>query len=114
MVVFGQKGFLFRQSGLFAKRCCIRAKVVIFGQNWLCSGKLVVFGQNGCNPVKWLFWGKRGCLRAKVAVFGQRWLYSGKLVVFGETWLYSGKSGSVRAIDVVFRKSCCIRKKKWF
>ena len=51
MVVLGQKG-------------CIRAKLVVFGQNWLYSGKT-------------------GCIRAKVVALGQKRLYSGKVVVFG-------------------------------
>ena len=46
MVVFGQNGF-------------IRAKVVVFRQKWLYSGKMVLFGQ------------------AKVVVFRQKWLCSG-------------------------------------
>ena len=52
MVVFGQKVFVFGQSG------CYRTK-------WLYSGKVVLFGQDGC-------------IRAKVVVFGQKWLYSVK------------------------------------
>ena len=43
----------------------IRAKVVVFEQNWLYSDKVVVFGESGC-------------IRAKEVVFGQKWLYSGK------------------------------------
>ena len=38
MVVFGQKGLYSGKVG------CIRAKVVVFGQNWLSSGNVVVFG----------------------------------------------------------------------
>ena len=41
------------------KSGCIRAKVVVFGQNWLFSGKLIVFRQSGC-------------VRAKVSVVIER------------------------------------------
>ena len=41
---------------VYGKSCCIRAKVVVFGQ-------------------KWLFSGKNCCIRVKIVVFG-------KLVVF--------------------------------
>ena len=58
-----------RQSG------CIRAKVVVFGQKLLHSGK------SGCTRAKWLYSGK-------VVVFGQMWLYLGKVVVFRQKWLY--------------------------
>ena len=33
---------------------CIRAKEVVFGQEWLYSDKVVVFGQSGCIRAKWL------------------------------------------------------------
>ena len=49
---------------------CIRTKVVVFGQEWLYSGK-------------------SGCIRAKVVVFRQSRGIRGK-------WLYSGKSGCSR------------------
>ena len=47
---------------------------------------------------------KSGCIRAM-------WLYSSKVDVFGQKWLYSGKSGCVRAKVVVFVQSACIRAK---
>ena len=46
------------------KSCCIRAKMVVFGQNLLYLGKMVVLGKSGCILSKWL--------------------YSGKVVIFGE------------------------------
>ena len=85
--------------------------MVVFGQKWLCSGKLIVFG------IKWLYSGKRGCIRQsvcfgeKVAVFGKRWLFSSKVVVFGQKWLYSGKSGCIRAKLFYSGKIVCIRAK---
>ena len=42
--------------------------MVVFGQNWLYSGKVVVIGQSNCIP-------EFGCIRAKVVEFG-------KVVVF--------------------------------
>ena len=66
---------------------CIRAKVVVYWQKWLYSGKsgciraeVVVIGQKG------LYSRKSGSIRAKVIVFGQRGcirakrLYSGNVV----------------------------------
>ena len=46
------------------------AKVVVFGQKWLISGK------NDCIPAKVVFFGQFGCIRARL-------FYSGKDVVFG-------------------------------
>ena len=34
------------------KSCCIRAKVVLFGQKRLYSGNVVLLGQSGCNRAK--------------------------------------------------------------
>ena len=61
-----------RQSG------CIRAKVVVFGQKMLYSGK-------------------SGCVHAK-------WLCLGKVVVFGQKLFYSGKSACIVAKVVVIGK----------
>ena len=45
MVVFGKKsGFILAKDVVFRQSCCIRAKVVVTGQNNY-SGKVVVFGQ---------------------------------------------------------------------
>ena len=49
---------LFGKMVVFGQSCCIWAKVVLIGQNWLYSGK------SGSN-------------RAKVVLFGQKWLFSG-------------------------------------
>ena len=83
MVLLGQKLFFSGKNG------SIWAKVVLFGQEWLCSCKVVVFGQ------KLLYSGKSSCIRAKVVLLGPKWLFSGKVVLFGligcirEKWLYS-------------------------
>ena len=58
----------------------------------------------------------------KVVVFEQnncvqvKWLYSGKsgcirakVVLFGQKWLYSGKIGCIRAKVVIFGQIGCIR-----
>ena len=45
-----------------------QAKVDVFGQKWLYSGKVVVFGKI-------------------IVVFRQKWFYSGKVVVFRQKWL---------------------------
>ena len=57
--------------------------MVVIGQDCYICAKVVVFEQ------KLLFSGKNGCIRAK-------WLYFDKVVVFGQKWLYSGKSGFIR------------------
>ena len=78
------------------KRCCIREKMVVIGQQWLFFGNVVVFGQ-----IIFLFW-QGGCIResgrirAKVVVFGKQCGF------FGQKWLYSGKV-------VVFLKKCVFR-----
>ena len=56
MVVLEQNCLYSGKSG------CIWAKVVVFGQKWLYSGKVVVFGQ------KLLYSGKNGCIQEKVVV----------------------------------------------
>ena len=91
------------------KSVCIRAGVVVFGQNWLYYGKMLYSGKIGCNwqkcsfsgkvavfGMKWFYSGKSCSIRAK-------WLYSGKVVVFGQMWFYSGKA-------VVFGKSMLRRR----
>ena len=89
---------------MFGQSGCVRAKVVVFRQTWLnsgkwlCSGKVVVFGQmwlysgKGVDlRQKWLHLAKSGCIRAKVLVFGQKWIYSGKSGCNRTKWLYSEK-----------------------
>ena len=49
---------------------------------------------------------KNGCIRAKVVVFGQSGCVLEKAAVFEKKWLYSGKSGCIRA---VIRQNGCIR-----
>ena len=51
-----------------------------------------------------MYSGESGCSRAKWWYSRKEWWYSGaksfilaKVVVFGQKWLYSGKSGSIRA-----------------
>ena len=59
------KVVVFEQNCCYSgKNGCIRTKLVVFGQKFLCSGKVVVFGQ------KWWYSGKSGCIRAEVVVFG--------------------------------------------
>ena len=82
MVVFGKSAFYSGNVGSARQGVCIRAKVVVFGQSDYIRAKLVVFWQ------KWLYSGKTGFIRAKVAVFGQKWLYSGKSGLFGQKRLY--------------------------
>ena len=71
MVVFGQKLLYYVKLLYIGKRGCNRAKVVVFGQNWMCSGILILLGQSGSIRASWLYLGKNGCIRAKVVVFGQ-------------------------------------------
>ena len=52
MVVCGQGGCVRKKSG------CIRAKVVVFGQMCLYSGKVVVFGQKYVFERKLMYSGK--------------------------------------------------------
>ena len=65
--------FVLGQSG------CNWAKVVVFGQKWLYSGKSGYFLANLLHS------GKSVCNPKKVVVFGQKWLYSEKVVVFGQS-----------------------------
>ena len=46
------------------KSGCIRAKVVVFEQYWLYSGKVAIFGQSGCNRLKVVLFGQSGFIRA--------------------------------------------------
>ena len=58
---------------------------------------MVVFGQSSCNRTKWLYFGKSNFFRTKVDVLVQSDCFTAKFVVFGQKWLYSGKSGGIRA-----------------
>ena len=107
MVVLGQSCCI--RAGCFNRaNGCIRAKVVVFGQKWLysgkivcirakcfCSGKMIVIEEGGCiwpsivvafvallHLYKVVLFGQSCCIKAKVVGFGQTWLYSGKVVVF--------------------------------
>ena len=73
------------------KNGSIRAKVVVFGENWFYSAKVVYSG--------------------KVVVFGQDGSICAKVVVFVQKWLHLGKRGFIRAKMVVFGQSDCIRAK---
>ena len=71
MVLVGEQGCI-RQKRLYSE------KVVVFGQNWLCSGKsgsiqakVVVLSKSGSIRANLLYSGKSSCNRAKVVVFGQ-------------------------------------------
>ena len=72
------------------KTDCIRAKVVVFVQKWLYSGKWLHSDESGCIHAKWFF-------LAKFVVIGQNWLYSGKVVVLKIKVVVIGQSGVVRA-----------------
>ena len=48
------------------KRGCIRSKGDVFKRSGCIRAKVVVFGQ------KWLYSGKSGCIRPKVFVFGRK------------------------------------------
>ena len=73
------------------------AEVVVFGQEWLCLGKICFV------RAKVVVCGTGGCIWAKVVIFLERGFYSGKVVlfgkieVFGQKWFYSGNSGCNRA-----------------
>ena len=122
MVVFGQKWFYSGNKVVFGhckvvvvvlirrakvvvlgQSCCIRAKVVVFGQSGFgCIGaKVVVFEQ------RWLYLGKSGCTPESGCIFS-KWLYSGKLVIFGQKWLYSGQTGFLRRKWMCSGKGGCI------
>ena len=68
-------------------------KVVVFGQEWLYSGK------SGCFWAKVAVFGESACIWAKVVVFGQLVCTRAKVVVFVQggcirvKWLFSGKTG---------------------
>ena len=68
---------------LLGQTVCVRAKIVVFGQNLLYSDKVVVL------LVKVVLFGQSCFIRAKVVVSGQKWFYSGN-------WFYLGKSGCIR------------------
>ena len=61
--------------------------------------------------------GKSDCIPAEVVVLGQKWLYSDKSGCIRAKWLNSGKSRCIGAKVVVFGKvtvngqSVCIRAK---
>ena len=79
-----KSGCILIKSIVLGQSCGNRAKVVVFGQEWMYSCKVVVILQTGC-------------VRAKVVVIGQKWLYSGKIVNLGK--------------DRLFRQNGCIRAK---
>ena len=72
MVLFGIIGLIRINWYYSGKIDIIRAKVVLFRQKLLFSGK------RGSNPAKLLYSGKRSCIREKVNVFGRNWFYFGK------------------------------------
>ena len=68
MVVFGQKWLY---SG---KRCCIRAKVLVFDESACIRTKVVVFGESGCNRAKVIVFGKTGMYLDKNGCTRAKWL----------------------------------------
>ena len=72
----------------------VYGKVNVIRQRWLLSEKVVEFGQSGCIRAKVvvfgqerLYSGKSGCTRSKVALFGQSGCIPAKVVVIGQKWL---------------------------
>ena len=65
VVVFGQKWFYLGKSG------CICAKLLYSSKRCCNRAKMVVFVQGGSFRIDWLYSGKSGCIRAKVVLFGQ-------------------------------------------
>ena len=112
LVVFRQSGciriswwYLGKSGYIRANKDVFRQKGFFFGHKPLNSGKLVVFAQSGC-------------VRAEVVVFGQKRLLSGKTGCIRDksgciraNWLYSVKSGFIRAKMVVSGEGGCIRAK---
>ena len=84
---------------VLGQSCCIRAKVVVFGQKWLYSGEKGSIRAKNC------------CYRAKVVVFGRSGCIRAKVVVFGQKLFYTGRSGSIRVKVVDFGQISCIRAK---
>ena len=71
----------------------------VYWQSGCVCAKVVVFGQSSCIRQGGCIWAKL-FYSGKVVVLGQKWLYSvksgcirAKVVVLGQTWLYSGKIG---------------------
>ena len=54
VVVFGQKLLYSGRGGAISSNLSYTGKVVVFGQNWLYSGKVAVFGKSACILPKWL------------------------------------------------------------
>ena len=82
--------------------------MVVFGQKLLYSSiggclrsKVDVFGQSGVIP-------ESGFIRSKVRVILPSLCIRAKKVVFWQKWLYSLKSGSIRAKWLYSEKSGCI------
>ena len=109
----------FRQSGCIGEKSgCNRANVAVFGQKWMCSGKVKYSGKNvfirtkwlysgksGCIQAKWLYSSKSGCIQVKVDVFWQSGCFRAKVVVFGQKLLYTGKKFAFEQNFVVFREN---------
>ena len=83
---------------------------------------MVVFGQGGRSWAKVVLLGQKVCIWEIAVVFEQMWLYSGKSGCIRAKWLYLGKSRGIGANVVVlgqkmlysgevvvFGRSCCIR-----
>ena len=99
--------FVFGQSGCIrGKICCIRAKLVLFGQTGCTLTKVFVFMTNsGCIRARLLYSGKVVVFCEKVVRF---WV---KMVVFEQSGCIPGKSGFNRANVALFVQSGCIKKK---
>ena len=66
---------------VFRRNCCIRVNLLFSGKNGRIQAKVDVFGQ------KWLYSGKVVVFGKIIVVFRQKWFYSGKVVVFRQKWL---------------------------
>ena len=56
---------LFSGKSCNRQNCCIRTKVIVFGQRGCVRSKVVVFVKSGSIPSKRLYSGKSGSFRAK-------------------------------------------------
>ena len=71
--------------------------VVVFAKNRWSRAKKVVFGQSDCIRAKVFALGQNGLNRAKVVLFGQSGCILQKKCYIRKKWLYSVKSGCIRA-----------------
>ena len=78
-----------RQSG------CIEAQWLYSGKTRFILAKLMYLGKSGCNRAKVVVFVQKLLYSGKSGGIWAKWLYSGKVVKFGQNMLYSGKSGCI-------------------